>query len=539
MKRILIYIFTFLLLSSFAFSQPVDHTSDTVIAPQNIAFGGLCGLTAASVPYAGAGGCLEEENANFFYTAATDLLTVTNVKALTNFFLLDDNAIFFDTAASKSLLWDSTNTNFQFNDSLVSTFDAGDTVFTAFSVHNTNEGLTGETTQGIQINLVGTGTSDSGSTYTDEIYGYIRAEKQRDFFGAAASEADFDSRVDIGVMVSGSLSDRIQMSDTQIFFPFPAVGGSGFTTSIYTVTGLASAPAAANRVHIGYDMERHEGPTSNGFETKVVNDYPDPTSVVSINKHNPVAYSGLLVFNDHSIMTFPRGLWVWDTDPGAGTQADYSGNSHIMTFNGTVATNDLQLVNQGLVYWLVLNGSDNYISTPDHANFSYALTAVSWEFVIDVTATAAVQIIWSKWDETTAAEDREWRIYLTALEELVIEFYDETPNVSCNRTSSSPLSVGVHHIVIEYDGGGGATAADGITMYSGGAVEASAATNNGSFVQMRADSTPVWIGAQENTVGAAELFFQSKIGIFGVTQESYDINDVFKLWLNARWGYAL
>ena len=631
MKRYLYLFLSILIIFSFSISinaQPGDtisHTEDTIITPPGVpAFTDVCGLTAASVPFADALGCLAEDNTNFFYTDGTNLLTVIGGFLAGNNIVLDDNtddspainfitgnndtismwaldagagiaALYtklvdtggnsqiivtdsadtiiyrFNTLGNLSVAGDMTlgfaqtaDTDYKFtmqgqtNSGIITwmedeaefDFDSGVSVkksvansnFDAINLYNLDEPADTETGQSNRLYSYVKGTITGAAPFQDYPLGYQEFYKIGDYHDSSVASHD------AGFRFFTALNNVLTIAGT--FSPGGAAlyGNSSVTgfwdvgtwTRVKGAALVSGATTAFGRV-IGRDGDVLEGATVDNNETFMSFDnIPDSTQdFVEVYYHNPVAYSGMLAFNDYSIMTTPKGLWVWDTDPGGGTQADYSGNSHTMTFNGTMTTTDLQLVDSGLVYFITLDGTDDYISTPDHADFSYALTNVSWEFVINVTDTAAVQIIWSKWDETTAAEDREWRIYLNATENLVTELYDETANVVCDRTSDSALSVGVHHIVIEYDGGGGATAANGITIYNGGAVEASTATNNGSFVQMRAGATPVWIGADEGTGGTAELFFQSNIGLFGVTQESYVLSDVFKLWLNARSFYAL
>lgn len=75
---------------------------------------------------------------------------------------------------------------------------------------------------------------------------------------------------------------------------------------------------------------------------------------------------------------------------------------------------------------------------------------------------------------------------------------DASTGVNVTRYQDTVYATGVwHFFIVTYDGGGGATAANGITLYMDGAVVASTATNNAAYVAM------------ENGAGTTFLFHRT------------------------------
>jgi hypothetical protein len=138
------------------------------------------------------------------------------------------------------------------------------------------------------------------------------------------------------------------------------------------------------------------------------------------------------------------------------------------------------------------------VSVSDHADFTFQLTAFTiscWIYVDDTDA--ADDFIISK--HNTGATTREYWCILDSSEKLKILLYDETADKDCSRITNAALSTGWRYVVITYDGGGGATAANGLTFYVNGSVAASTATNDASFVKMRDTAANVYIGAYYNS----------------------------------------
>ena len=88
---------------------------------------------------------------------------------------------------------------------------------------------------------------------------------------------------------------------------------------------------------------------------------------------------------------------------------------------------------------------------------------------------------------------------------------DDSVGASSVRRGNVAVSQGQWvFLVITYDGMGGASATDGITLYVDGAVHASIATNDASYVGMENGSEPVTLAA-EGRGGAPGNFFNGKM----------------------------
>lgn len=232
------------------------------------------------------------------------------------------------------------------------------------------------------------------------------------------------------------------------------------------------------------------------------------------------------------------GIWLYDNQPrawllsnNATTNYDLSIADHDFTGVAIVSSD---IINKGFVWSTSFDGATKYYYCNDHADFTFlddgfsatGFVIAGW---IQVTDTASIQVIASKWNEATGAEAREWRLSLTALEKLKFEIYDETNNVVSYSQSDAGLSVGWHSIISSYNCAGGATALNGSNyiMYVDGATIAETPVNDGSYVQMRDTTAKCYIGTNLSTASAVENCFAGDIAtgfnILGVTLSSTDI----------------
>lgn len=311
-------------------------------------------------------------------------------------------------------------------------------------------------------------------------------------------------------------------------------------------------PPYANYTNFGHEIIISEGPTNDDFELTIdlPVKYVDPTRDTSVREHPALQFSHDLAGKSLNIMTDPRLLIAWHSDPSIGVAYDLhtsqnSSDVHNGTFHGAMTSRDLQYANDGLVYVLTLDGIDDYVSFGDHADFSFNGTAdkaFSIEVWVEVTNQATSQIIISKWNETTGTEDREYKLYLDSHEVLHFELYDESQVASCKPTiyTNASLSIGMHHIIATYSGIGTTDADDGLELHVDGFL-LTAVTRSGTqanYGDMVAGASPLWVGSQEGTGGTVELFFKGDVGLVGITQEEYLVNDPWKLYQNARGSYG-
>ena len=168
---------------------------------------------------------------------------------------------------------------------------------------------------------------------------------------------------------------------------------------------------------------------------------------------------------------------------------------------------DLQSV-QGLIPVLTFDGVDEEADTPDAAYWSRDDAAGANGFSIgiwaNVTNVGVARCFMAKFDES-GAEQREWVFFINSNDTMRLFLFDESANVDVYRNTDSAITMNsMRFFVATYDGAGGATAANGIKLYEDGAVIASSATNDGSYVGMEDLAGVVSLG---RNIGGTERFF--------------------------------
>lgn len=143
------------------------------------------------------------------------------------------------------------------------------------------------------------------------------------------------------------------------------------------------------------------------------------------------------------------------------------------------------------------NGTDEEADSPDTAYWSRGdgvndstMSVGAWVYITD---TAAGRHIIAKW--TNSGNQREWRFYIDGSDNLIFQLRDESGPFNAQRQLAATVKQGAWHFyVATYDGGGGATAADGIKLYEDGVDVSGTATNNASYVAMENGTSVVSIG---------------------------------------------
>ncbi len=150
---------------------------------------------------------------------------------------------------------------------------------------------------------------------------------------------------------------------------------------------------------------------------------------------------------------------------------------------------------QGIIPVVSFNGTDEEADTPDAAFWTQddgaASEDVSVGAWVNLSLASSTQTVLAKWDSTST---REWAFQFDPTENLRLIVMDESQAVDARRIADAASTTGWHFVVATYDGTGGATAADGITLYEDGAVKASTATTNGSYVAMEDGAAPPSVG---------------------------------------------
>lgn len=187
---------------------------------------------------------------------------------------------------------------------------------------------------------------------------------------------------------------------------------------------------------------------------------------------------------------------LWMPIPGDTTtnQTLETSAGRVVTYDATVAARLSQL-GRGQAQSFA-SGSTQYGTTPDTANMSFGTGAADLPFsivaLVNVTDTAAVRQIISKY--TTA--QTEWQFSINTTDVLTFGIYDDSAAVGCVRNSDAAITQGSWRLLGgTYSGVAGASAGNGITLYQDGAVIASTATNNASYVAMEDKAAPAEIGS--------------------------------------------
>jgi hypothetical protein len=192
----------------------------------------------------------------------------------------------------------------------------------------------------------------------------------------------------------------------------------------------------------------------------------------------------------------------WDST----TVAD---GAHTLTAEARDAANNVATTSVGVLvqnapvviepHYLELDGLDDYLSVADAADLSFATGAADLPLTIEMwmrtDAMSKHQLI-GKWGEST---NQEYRV-LIAAGTIRVDLRDQSANAMASVFTSTLPAGGLigawHHLAVTYDGRGGATAADGITVYVDGVPMSLVRINDPAYVAMEPQAAPVEIGRE-------------------------------------------
>jgi hypothetical protein len=197
--------------------------------------------------------------------------------------------------------------------------------------------------------------------------------------------------------------------------------------------------------------------------------------------------------------------------PRAGDTTTTTTLGRVWTHDGTIAA---RITTQGNGVLVTFNGTSNEADTPDTADLSFGDgttdSPMSMVALCNVTDTAATRSIFCKGSPATPSG--EYGFQVVSNDTLQLRLVDQSAGVQCNRLSNAAITMGSLVLLgATYDGRGGATAANGITLYQNAAVLASTANNNASYEAMENTNT---VGALANEVGTR--FFAGDMGFFAL-----------------------
>ena len=167
---------------------------------------------------------------------------------------------------------------------------------------------------------------------------------------------------------------------------------------------------------------------------------------------------------------------------------------------------------QGLIPFIDLNGTDEEADTPDAPWATFDDGGGANGFSIGMWLnfpSGGNRNLLSKWDDSAAIQ--EWQLLLVSNTPAVY-VRDDSAAVTCDRTADAAVSNGIwQHLGVVYDGGGGATAANGITFYVNGEPFASTATNTGTYVGMEDGTSKVKLFHRIAGGGGGERYYDGKV----------------------------
>ncbi|KKN31150.1 hypothetical protein LCGC14_0826950, partial [marine sediment metagenome] len=205
--------------------------------------------------------------------------------------------------------------------------------------------------------------------------------------------------------------------------------------------------------------------------------------------------------------------WKLNDDAANKTVTDAVGTHH----GATQTSNTTDLTETGIINAcldLRKVGSDAVVLDADSALLSFngttdsAMSIAAWVYVVEVSNP---QTILSKHDVTTGSLDREWRFWLDPRGLLLFRIYDESANAFQTVRTRSVISTGWHFVCATYDGSGGTSASDGMTLYIDGESATTVTQNLGTYADMEDGATKVVIGASYGASGSLTNYWEEKL----------------------------
>ena len=138
-------------------------------------------------------------------------------------------------------------------------------------------------------------------------------------------------------------------------------------------------------------------------------------------------------------------------------------------------------------YSLQFDGTNDYLTVDDTNDFSFGDGSNDSAFTVSIWAKVVVTA--SKYLITKGASStREWLFGFAANEKMAVEFRDESAGVWSAIYSTTEVGTNTKgswtHYAFTYDGTGGSTASNGVTLYVNGSVTQSIPSNDASYVAM-------------------------------------------------------
>lgn len=208
-----------------------------------------------------------------------------------------------------------------------------------------------------------------------------------------------------------------------------------------------------------------------------------------INNENSARTTVTTKGGETNIFTYSKAITAFDKPPY------FKGPSGIpmVPFNGI----DEESIGVDSNYWSRGNGATDS-----------AFSVGAWVNVVD---SIFDRTILGRWD-LSGGGNREWLFEVGTTDKLVLFTYDESVNQLAGRTSNAAITMGsLRFFVGTYDGTGGPTAANGMTLYDNGSLLGGTATNSGTYVAMENLVKPTTLGSFVNASGTTVGLFNGEM----------------------------
>ncbi len=242
---------------------------------------------------------------------------------------------------------------------------------------------------------------------------------------------------------------------------------------------------------------------------------------------------------DSSLSIVPSTVahWLLNDDAATKTILDNTANNHdglLQTSNSDALTAagkvnaaiDLAAVGTDAI--IITNDSDDLSFGNGTADFPFSIAG--WVFY---NASASDQVVLSKYDGTTGANAKEWRLRIENNGKLNFDIIDQSFGGRRGAYTQSALTTGWHFVVATYNGVGGDSAFSGITLYVDNiAVSITRYTTGSTYVAMENTATTVKIGALEGSGGTLIDHFSGLIDNIALFDIELSVTQLATLYNN-------
>lgn len=203
-----------------------------------------------------------------------------------------------------------------------------------------------------------------------------------------------------------------------------------------------------------------------------------------------------------------RALWL-PTSGDKTTNVSALTGGRVWTYDATIAA---QISALGNGVQVSFDGTSDQASTPDTADLTMTeANGLSIVALANVTDTAAARGIFLK---GSLAGTAEYWLLINATDTIALNISIADRSQNPFRTSNAAITMGAFHLFgASYDGAGGATAANGMTLYEDAAVIASTATNAAGYTGMTDTATT---GLLSTITGGGASRMQGAMGFVAV-----------------------